>query len=52
MQPLLEATKISKEYHIGLAEPLVVLKDIDISIFDGIIDGKMGIIVGQIKIFI
>jgi len=35
MQPILEATKISKEYHIGLAEPLVVLKDIDISISDG-----------------
>ncbi len=35
MDPILEATKISKEYHIGLAEPLVVLKDIDISIFEG-----------------
>jgi len=35
MKKILEAKKISKEYHIGLSEPLVVLKNIDIDIFEG-----------------
>ena len=35
MLPTLKAEKISKEYHIGLSVPLVVLKDMDISIFEG-----------------
>ena len=35
MKKILEAKKISKEYHIGLSKPLVVLKDIDIDIFEG-----------------
>ncbi len=35
MLPILKAEKISKEYHIGLSVPLVVLKDMDISIFEG-----------------
>jgi len=35
MKKILEAKNISKEYHIGLSKPLVVLKDIDIDIFEG-----------------
>jgi len=35
MKKILEAKKISKIYHVGLPEPLVVLKDIDIDIFEG-----------------
>ncbi len=35
MKKILEAKKISKEYHIGLSKPLIVLKDINISIFEG-----------------